>query len=409
MSKTQPAAVVDDLALDLAMLDAHVTRGRSDAWLKARGYTPAQIAHARRTRGKANTPSPAPWTKEEDRILDRYLLEEGYAGIAKRLGRSTPYAVYMRRRKAGIPGILDRVEMSVKDAAWALGINEIKVANLVDLGLMPGYKLPTAKTLYNVPRRPFLSWAVNPDNWVHFDPEAVNDIKLLTLLPLAVARWGDKWLTTPEIAARLGCDTDDITGAIRTGRLPARQPLGYGSDYYVKASDLKGLYLRHERKPKPGDPYVNWDRDAFLILAYGIGLPLPWVDMVAKRRDRSSNQRIQLIRRNNYAPWLIKEYGLPLQITDRGIFGYWQDATQRIPSLPRTVDRFLAKKPLGYWGKLFIGGIVARWVQCLGPEDANPGSYRRGIFNAKDRTIRLKAYAAQEDHGIKPFGDLTNI
>ncbi len=171
-------------------------------------------------------PTKAPvWTKEEDCFLREKLGWLTDAEIGEAIGR-TEIAVHLRWSRdlllpapSKAPGIV-----TAHMASKMLGLaDRRKPAYWVDKGLLRGRRMPGGRVIRLIRIEDLERFAVNPKNWIYFDPNGVQDARLKRLISLRQHRWGDAWWTTRQVADHHGVSAKDVTRYIAHGKLPGVQ------------------------------------------------------------------------------------------------------------------------------------------------------------------------------------------
>lgn len=165
------------------------------------------------------------WSREEDDFLRRNLGVLSEEMIAFSLGRSE-HAVHLRwERELHIPApSKDLRYITAHQAAKDLGVEGHAMTYWCDAGLVPSRRMAGERAIRLIRRITFHRWAVNPENWVYFDPDAVRDEHLARLIALKKARWGDEWWRTTQVAEYHGVTVQDVKRYISLGRIKAVRP-----------------------------------------------------------------------------------------------------------------------------------------------------------------------------------------
>ncbi len=163
------------------------------------------------------------WTPEEEAFVRDRLGKMSLEAIATAIGR-TEAAVKVRFTRKGWAAPSKRQgELVARDVARRLGKCGKAIKALIERGVLPGRVIPGKRGIHVVRQVTFYRWAVNPQNWIYFNPGRVRDAKLSRLIELKRRRWGDEWLTTGQVARLRGLPggSNDVTRQIYAGKLPA--------------------------------------------------------------------------------------------------------------------------------------------------------------------------------------------
>lgn len=207
------------------------------------------------------------WTPDEDAFLRENLGVISEAEIGRILGRSENGVHIRAERHLDLPRPMkDPHYITLNKMAQALGVDAHKVVSWADRGFFPCERLPfKADTRAYIYRRAlrltFLTWAINPKNWVWFDPTAVPDPLLRRLLELRRKRWGDEWWSTAQVAAYHDVENADVVRYIKLGRLQAvRTPNRGGRD---EARRWSNWYILRSEATRPGLRFVKEGKGNF--------------------------------------------------------------------------------------------------------------------------------------------------
>lgn len=316
------------------------------------------------------------WTEDEDRFLKEnhgFLSEDE---IGRQLGR-TAVAVRIRwkRELNLVPPTKHPDYLTTRKIANALGIDYHAPPTWVDRGLLPGELLPfNGRKVRRVKRVRFLMWAVNPDNWIYFDPDGVVDPHLRRLIELKKVRWGDEWWKCGQVADYHQVSRRDVNRVARLGWLPGvqaidpsgRYPDGAWNYWFFKRSDV--VRFKFRRRGDPPKTRLSDELAGFLILCNAIGLSSNMiVKLIPGWHTGQVSYRLKQIR--DQIPEICRRQGLDVQFREDGrLFADWRKYRHRFPSLCRAVNRYLAGNPKKE-DIYQVRGILQSWVRWhFGPE-----------------------------------------
>lgn len=204
------------------------------------------------------------WSTEEDQFLRDNLGSMTDKEIGQVLGR-TEIAVHLRwERDLGLPARSKAPNiLTARTVARMLGVDEHKIPRWVKQGFIPGRQLSGYRAICLIERADFQKWVMDPQHWMYFDWEKVQDAELKKRLKEAAKAWGDEWWKTPRVAKHLGISVSDVQRYIKLGRIKAIQiQYSYGGRHpnlswkywFVLRSeatrpDLKISVKRYTRKP----------------------------------------------------------------------------------------------------------------------------------------------------------------
>jgi len=244
------------------------------------------------------------WSKSEDEFLQANLGILTMAEMAEVLGRSTN-AIKIRWTRQGLTAPI-RVNgwMTAHRVCQLMGLDSHTVPAWVRLGIMEGKPAVTECrdiTLINFEHLKY--WATRPEHWPYFKVEKMKPGYLRRLVEKAQARWGDEWLTTPQVAKMHGLKNGrTVLTDIRVNHsLPAMQCYFIGGRddgnwayWFVKRSDAEKF-----RHPRRGDIRVKWitpRADAFMLRMSAEGLESPEIGRMMKRNPKQVCARIRKLK-----------------------------------------------------------------------------------------------------------------
>ena len=166
----------------------------------------------------------ARWTPEEDQFLRKNLGWMSEADIATSLGR-TVIAVHLRwSRDLHLPSPSKHPDfLTAEQASVILNVENHAVSHWCDAGLIPFRNMAANRKMRLIFRTSFYRWVLTPDNWIYFDYTKILDPHLRRLCELRAIRWGDEWMTTPQVAQMHGVTSKDVQRLVYRGELPAVQ------------------------------------------------------------------------------------------------------------------------------------------------------------------------------------------
>ncbi|NOS67954.1 MAG: hypothetical protein HOO67_06385 [Candidatus Peribacteraceae bacterium] len=209
------------------------------------------------------------WTEKEEQFVRDNLGRISQAELARQLDR-TPIAVKLHcQREMHLVSMSKAPEIiTAEQVANGMGIDGKSVHRLMDTGLMPVRRLPSARPMRVIDRLSLMKWILNPDHWCYFKPERVGALerhckrgigagydfafweKARELVLKARRTWKDRWLTPGQVVRILKIypkpnagrrnNTERLRGvryvnvAIRKGNLKATR----WGNWWIKKSDL---------------------------------------------------------------------------------------------------------------------------------------------------------------------------
>lgn len=341
---------LDALIAD-CIVTARLEAGESPALLLARADDSAEARRIRRAahiarRGLSH--ANRPWTADERRYLRRHARSRSVREIAAVLGR-TPSAVHIRRTRAGLGSPRGNPEhVTARDVTRLLGVGCSKtVHRWMDSGMLPS-RYESYDRVWRVTSPHSLTrFAVNPANWVHFDPDAVTDPRLRRLIALRRERWGDEWWTTGQAAAwhaeqrgePIACST--IHDYISAGRLPAVR----SGNWYVRKSCAMTLELytgKGRYNAMTAGPNVA--QRQWLILCRAVGLTQGAAAELCGLKFNTGYHYARYYVNHPSTAEFLEQHPVPgvhFRPDDCALYADWRDHAPRIPSVGRAMTLFL--------------------------------------------------------------------
>ena len=310
------------------------------------GHSPDQVTEdygraAVTSNGRPPSQKPPPWAPWEDDFVQANLGLMSLDAIGRRLGRSANAVKIQFTRQGWAPPFRRPGWLTGNRVATLMCVDVHAVSRWVKEGWIPHRRTPNMRQDILINRRVLYRWAINPQNWLYFQPERVRDPRLRRLLELKRERWDDEWWTTRQVAEYHGVEHEDVNRLIQYGKI---QAVKWGNQHVLRSEAMKaGLWF--VRGKGTGSQSAHWsdEGDAFLLLARAVGLPLYAISSMmggygsVKRLD----YRVSTLKREGSIPILIDKYELPVQF-DPGagtLYADWRQLGERFPQLHRVMSR----------------------------------------------------------------------
>jgi hypothetical protein len=376
----------------------------------------------------------APWTEQEDNFLRQYhgILSEGE--IARRLGRSTNGVHIRSERHLRLPRpSKDRRYLTLNQVARILGVDNHKTTGWHLRGLLPAETIPfdSDRLIRRVSRGVFFRWALNPLNWIWFDPERVADPALHKLLARKRQLWGDEWWSTNQVAEYHGVDNKDVLRYIKLGRITAvrahnrssRHGQAGWANWFVLRSEATRPGLRFIKRGKGhtasrDDKWVA-SADAFFLTASAVGLPPAVIARLSGWEAKRIDHRVRTLCRSGQAASIIADQDLPIAGAHGVVWADWRLFRRRFPSVARAMDRFaryLAGNltyPVRHKNGpiqselLLVRGVLGSWADYFCPDDVD--FRRRCRFGMATPAALARKYAELQARDIDPLGPIEGV
>ena len=345
--------------LDAILAEGYLAAGVKPAVVAARSQRGAELVQklaesgALRNKGRK---APA-WTEDEESKLRQWLGVLREDEIAERLGRSL-IGVHLRWKRIGIPAPSKAPDIFTgRQVARLLNLDEHIVSGWIDSGLLPARRMAGDRKIRLVQRAVLYRWCVDPENWMRFKVQRVQDQKLHGLIQRRMARWGDEWWTTRQVADHHNTHIRSVGLNIHLGKLRAVQIKNMSGRHakqswacwFVRKSDAvahvfhRGYGSGRHRAMAPAAL-------EFMLLARGVGLTYESVGKLCGFEMKAAAYRIGLLEKR----------GTSVQFVD------WHQHRQRLPWLDRTVSKFLSGGSLNRDELNAIAGVLNAWREHHG-------------------------------------------
>ncbi len=394
--------------IDTAVIQGQLATGRSVPWIAARTGNRRAVAVLSASQG-ARSPQrarrAADWSKDDDDFLRANLGWLSEAEIARHLGR-TVTAVHLRwKRDLKLPAPSKHPDfITTQKIAEALGVDPKAAMRWVDMGLLPGRRLPfVGRVVRSVRRVTFLLWALDPMNWIYFRPQRVPDKRLRRLLRLKQKRWSDEWLTPGQVARLHGVTDAAVNSKIHSGEI---RGLKWGNWRILRSEATRpGLRFFIGK----GSTGLDWSEaaDAFLILAHAVGFSTNATGrMMGGWPTGRVPYRLRELHRQRMIPRLIRKYGLKVWYRPNtgALLADWKDYSRRFKRLAQAMDRFLAGKPLRDIRDVsHVRGVLRAWATWHARTPQQHRFARRLTTASHSRLETLQYFLAElRKWGINP-------
>jgi len=294
------------------------------------------------------------WTEEEDRIVDNGLGKLSLAEIGEILGRSENGVKIRFTRKGWTAPSKQIDEMNAGQIGQLLCKCGKSIALLIDRGILPGRKLPMDRNIRVVNKKVLKRWLVNPQNWIYFNWERIQDPRIRRLCELKAGRWSDEWLSAGDAGAILGSDHRSVNRWIHLGKF--KRARKWGSNWKFLRSEIEDLKQQLCYEGSPTREKFHWteEADGFLVLSRAVGITINVIEkLMGPKWKKKASYRINCLHRQGKIPSLIENQKLGVKYRVHpekdapDIFGDWRRYSNRYPFLISSVNRFASGATLG--------------------------------------------------------------
>lgn len=380
----------------------------SRAGLGSRG---AVILQRTLTLGRRVRPASNRWSPEELAFVRANLGRLPVDEIGAQVGRS-PNAIKIVRLRRGWPAPSKMPDELSANAVGRVLQKDVKTVLLwIRRGILPARRFPSSRMIMLVQRQVLARWAVNPANWIYFDWRRITDPHLRRLCALEAERWGDEWLTIGQAARVAGCDAQDLNRWIHAGKIVGARK--WGPNWSLRRSTVAGLRIP---KGKGSGHGLIWalDADAFMLLAWAVGLPAVTIFAMEGRSPLSLPSHLANLRQRPALRARLRGHAFLAGVAFRGnaCFVDWRTCVGRFPRLGLAVDRLCSAGPggVGWADYLVLRAVLWRWLSwhAFGPsrrEAIRPYRMSRSCL-AAGRLQLAAGLALARSWGLDPFGPL---
>jgi hypothetical protein len=290
------------------------------------------------------------WTDHDLGEIERLLPFHSTDKVGEILGRSGNAVKIVRQRKGIRAGSKSKGWMTANQTRILLGMTDGRpVIGWIKKGLVLGHRINGNNT-WLVHEISLRRWIASPVSWAYFDPTAIVDERLSSLVKRAQSRWNDAWLSTRQVADMKGTDTKTVVMAIRRGQLPGihvqnkdgRHAGATWAFWVVKRSDA----VRWDPKAPAFNP--TDELHAFMLLARAIGLGNDRIGVLCGLSGETVKKRLRAIDTGNRIAHLIERHerlrcvstGVPIL----RVHVDWRKHADQFPHVRRAFDRYMAGK-----------------------------------------------------------------
>lgn len=381
---------LDELIED-AVICGEVSAGADINWLSTRHDSRHLIvATAATKQTRTQSPAAVAWTREEEEFVRTHLGWLSEEEIARRLGRSVNAVHIHWEREMRLPAPTRGDWLPLNQVAIALGIPCAKTVSkwVEKFKLLPARSLALERKVTAIHRQDLKRFAVNPRNWLYFNPARVTDPYLKALVDRQRQRWHDEWWSIGQVAAYHGVSISAVNNNIRKGLIKA---VDYGNWWVLRSEatrpNLKFFTGKGSAETVPWSDNV----DAWIILARAVGLSLPTVSHLCGWKHHRADARLR-----RYDPQaiqrLIERTNLPIQYNPatHTFWADWRVAAHRFPFLAKAAARLRKGDRLTDGQTQALLGVASSWAQWHADtparvEYAAKMTYRSSV---KEETLR---------------------
>lgn len=348
-----------DALIESAVVYSELVNGTDPTWLAANADRRSVAVIYNATNGAGLTGARIQWTQQEEDFVRAHYMTMTDAEMAAALGRSVDGVHIRRERWLRLPGRRQNSEvLTSRSAARLLGVKCAKsITRLIDDGLLRAGTLPLDAKVHAIQRYDLVRFALNPMNWIYFDPERVTDPALRRQIAIRRERWNDAWWSVGQTAAYHGCAVTTINHYIRKGQIPAKR----WGNHWILRSDAVRAVIRVGRS----NWHTAWTPRADAVAILGRAAGLSYGDIERLTGIDNAAEHIAHLWRRGLLSERIAQFHLPVQVdTERQrLYVPYRVIRGRFAFLDRAVNRFLSGQRLTDAQARSILGIMATRAQ----------------------------------------------
>lgn len=403
---SDPVPDLLDSLIEEAVVYGELTAGTRAHWLSSQAD--ARMVSVMAARHANQHERAAAWTPAEEQFVraNRWRMSDEELGQA--LGRSREAISIYWQRNLRLPMRSKDPECpTAREVGRMLGLGCSKtVVRWIEEGILPGYQLPMDRQVWGIPRQALVRFVVNPENWIYFRTERVEDPYLRRLVELRRARWHDAWWTPGQVCAYHGVTQGAINRAILEGRLPASR----WGNWWIKRSDAVAFRIT----PRKGHtPEIAWTStgDAFLLLARALGFSYTAIGALNGWPDSRVAFRLTALEKQQAVARVIRDHALAVQYDPQQgmLFADWRHYRGRFRRLETAILRFLhgsAKQR----DLLYVAFTLQTWMQWHARDEAQRHAAYCMRFASRPAVWTLRrAYYAVQEWGIEPLAPAESL
>lgn len=316
------------------------------------------------------------WTPAEVQFVRDNIHHVNDEQIAAALGRSQFAVKIYRQRHLKLPPTARHPEqMTLNQVALFLGRDGHSVMKWADMGMLPTRdtgvgKRERERAIRTVNRAYLKWWVLQPENWMLFKAERIEDPALRRLVLAKQARWGDEWISTGEVARIWGCDKRQINSYLHRGAFATKRRWG---NWWV----LRSESLAVTKRPATGQGcnlLLNWSpqQEAFVFLAMALGFGLPQMEQFGCWSAKQLRPRFLNLAKKGRIPGLLQQAGLDVQWRGSGkklvLFADWRDYQDRFPGVVRAISAFKQGRAKAHHLD-YVQAVLRGWARWYGLDE----------------------------------------
>lgn len=387
------------------------------------------LSRAQRSDGKGAKRNTTVWSQADDDFLRANLGRLTLDEIARRLGRTWAAVKIRQTRELHLTAPTKQPHVLTSNmVAYGLGRDVHAIVKMIERGILPGRKWPYkhGRRCFIVDRVALAAFAVNPLNWIYFDPEQINRSgelrrdtrrqkydagiadwfeKLRALVLRRKALWADEWWTPGQVGEYHGTTHMNVNNAIHDGALPA---VKWGN-WHILRSDAVAVRQIIAWSGKGGTgqdhTYHSPASDAFLVLAAAAGESYGGIGALMGQTDRWVEYRLRTLRRRGRLPWIVRHHKLPVHFNRHGdMLADWKALGSRLPHLVRAMRRLRSGCELAQRELLTVRSVLRTWALFFERNQAQR-EMARGLKNmGKRQACHFREIVRQlRAMGIDPY------
>lgn len=252
--------------------------------------------------------------------------------------------------------------MSARKVSEMMGLDSHNITKWIERGYLTSDRMPfEGRVVYRILQENIEAFILDPENWAYYDVHKISDPGLRALA--FSVRDGDEYLTTGEVAQRLGCGPNWVAALIRKGDLPAKR-WGNHKIHRDDAAKIELIGPGHGGLPQRS---FTLEEDLQLLSGHAVGIGLRIMGLGMKRHTSSTAYRWASFSTTGIAS-LIRQHPVPILMIDGRVLGSWtelveHDQTGSFAIIPKAIDNFLLGQEMDTIEMSTLQGLFGTWLE----------------------------------------------
>lgn len=253
--------------------------------------------------------------------------------------------------------------MTARHVSGLMGVDGHNVTKWIERGYLKAGTMPfEGRIVYRILQEDLEAFILDPENWAYYDAHKIID-PALSDLTFAV-RDGDEYLTTGQVARRLGCTSSWLATLIRRGDISAKR----WGNHRIHRNDIAKIKLPGRgRADSIHHRRFTIEEDLQLLADHAVGLGHRMISLALNRHTSSSAYRWTRLTETELTA-LIERHPASILMIDGRILGSWRELLQYevdsiLAIIPKAIDKFLLGEEMATIEMTALQGLFATWLE----------------------------------------------